>query len=175
MTSRPKSKIPNEWMRLTHKSVASVLVLTAILALFTAVINQAEALGLKISHFWESCPLLGIIYDSIFKINLLQKWGLTTKWESPTWVSFLSEMSGWKRSLNWKQTRFIIQNQKWEGKGTQYIWIRVLEDTPWQQFSNLFMITADSFHSAFNTEANKQKRIGNNTKKPVSQREQKSF
>lgn len=60
-------------MHLTHKSVVSILVLTAILALFTAVMNQTEALGLKISHFWESCPLLGIIYNSIFKMNLLQK------------------------------------------------------------------------------------------------------
>lgn len=73
MTPRPKSKIPNERMRLPHKYVASVLVLVAILALFSAVMNQTEALGLKISHFWESCPLLGIIYDSIFKMNLLQK------------------------------------------------------------------------------------------------------
>lgn len=32
MTSRPKSKIPNERMRLPHKSVASVLVLAATLA-----------------------------------------------------------------------------------------------------------------------------------------------
>lgn len=60
-------------MHLTHKSVTSVLVLAAILALFTAVMNQTEALGLKISHVWESCPILGIIYNSIFKMNLLQK------------------------------------------------------------------------------------------------------
>lgn len=73
MTSRPKSKIPNERMRLPHKSVVSVLGLADTLALFTAVMNQTEALGAKISHFWESCPLLGIIYDSIFKMNLLQK------------------------------------------------------------------------------------------------------
>lgn len=138
MTSRPKSKIPNERMRLPHKSVVSVLGLADTLALFTAVMNQTEALGPKISHFWESCPLLGIIYDSIFKMNLLQKWGLTTKRESPAWVSFFSETSGWKRSLNWKQTRFIIQNQKWEGNGTQYIWIRILEDTPRQQSFSSF-------------------------------------
>lgn len=62
----------NECASLTNLLLA-FWVLAAILALFPAVINQTEAVGLKISHFWESCPLLGIIYDSIFKINLLQK------------------------------------------------------------------------------------------------------
>lgn len=165
----------NEWMCLTHKSVASVLVLAAILALSTEVINQTEAVGLKISHFWESCPLLGIIYDSIFKMNLLQKWGLTTKWESPTWVSFLSETSGWKRSLNWKQTRFIIQNQKWEGKETQYIWIRVLEDTPWNRVFQPFHDNDRQFVFGFQHWSKQTKTNRKQYKKPVSQREQKSF